>query len=149
MYTGLLHSHILLRYFVLAMLVVVIVMAFSGLMGKRSFGKWDDKAGLYLLIFTHLQLLVGLLLYFLNLGGYSENRFVIFSSETMSNPGIRYWTVEHVFTMVIVVTLITIARISSKKLPTDQARHKRLLILNAVALVLIIATIVMSGRDLI
>lgn len=142
MYTGLLHSHILLRYFVLAMLVVVIVMAFSGLMGKRSFGKWDDKAGLYLLIFTHLQLLVGFVLYFVS-------PFVKFGSDTMSDKITRYWTVEHVFTMVIAVTLITIARISSKKLANDQARHKRLLILNAVALLLIIATIVMSGRDLI
>lgn len=142
MYTGLLHSHTILRYFILVMLLVVIAMAFSGLLGKRPFGKWDNKAGLYLLIFTHLQLLVGIVLYFVS-------PFVKFGSDTMSDKVTRYWTVEHVFTMVIVVTLITIARISSKKLPTDQARHKRLLILNTVALVLIIATIVMSGRDLI
>lgn len=142
MYTGLLHSHTILRYFILVMLLVVIAMAFSGLLGKRPFGKWDNKAGLYLLIFTHLQLLVGIVLYFVS-------PFVKFGSDTMSDKVTRYWTVEHVFTMVIVVTLITIARISSKKLPTDQARHKRLLILNAVVLVLIIATIVMSGRDLI
>lgn len=142
MYTGLLHSHILLRYFVLAMLVVVIVLAFSGLTGKRSFGKWDDKAGLYLLIFTHLQLLVGFVLYFVS-------PFVKFGSETMSDKVTRYWTVEHVFTMLIAIALITIARISSKKLPIDQARHKRLLILNAVALLLIVATILMSGRNLI
>lgn len=142
MYTGLLHSHTILRYFILVMLLVVIAMAFSGLLGKRPFGKWDNKAGLYLLIFTHLQLLVGIVLYFVS-------PFVKFGIDTMSDKVTRYWTVEHVFTMVIVVTLITIARISSKKLPTDQARHKRLLILNTVALVLIIATIVMSGRDLI
>lgn len=141
MYTGLLHSHIVLRYFIFVMLVLVIAMALSGVMGKRAFGKWDDKAGLYLLIFTHLQLLVGLVLYFVS-------PFVKFGSDTMSDKVTRYWTVEHIFTMVIAVALITIGRITSKKLATDQARHKRLLILNTVALILIVATIVMSGRKL-
>jgi hypothetical protein len=50
--------------------------------------------------------------------------------------------------MLIAVVLITVARATSKRLPTDQAKHKRLLILNTIALVIIIATVLLSDRSL-
>jgi len=53
---------------------------------------------------------------------------------------------EHGGTMIIAVILITVARVTSKKLSTDAAKHKRLLILNSLALILILLTISMSGR---
>ncbi len=141
MYTGLLHSHSLLRYFILIALVVVIIKALMGLINKQPYGKWDNKLGLYLFIFTHMQLLIGLILYFVS-------PFVKFGSETMSDKITRYWTVEHIMTMIIVVVLITMARITTKKLSSDQQKHKRMFIFNAIALALIIATIMMSGRPL-
>jgi len=142
MYQGLLHTHILLRYFIFIMLVVVIVMALVGLVNKKPYGKLHDKFGLYLLIFTHLQLVAGLILYFVS-------PFVKFSSGTMKDGTLRYWTVEHITGMLIAVALITVGRISTKKLPTDTAKHKRTLILNGVALFLIIAIIYMSGRPIV
>lgn len=141
MYQGLLHTHILLRYFIFIMLIVVIGMALIGLINKKPYGNLDNRLGLYLLIFTHLQLVAGLILYFVS-------PFVKFSGETMKEPSLRYWTVEHITGMLIAVALITVARISSKKLPTATAKHKRLLILNGVALLVIIAIIYMSGRPI-
>jgi hypothetical protein len=64
----------------------------------------------------------------------------------MSDKMTRYWTVEHVFMMIVVVALITIARTTSKRMPTDLARHRRLAIFNIIALILIIATLAMSDR---
>lgn len=141
MYTGLLHTHSLLRYFVLIALLVVIFQAIAGLAGKKPFGKWNDKASLYLLIFTHLQLLAGFVLYFI-----SDK--VHFTSETMKTKGLRYWAVEHVVGMLIAVVLITVARITSKKMTLDQDKHKRLLIFNGIALLLIIGTIVHGGMSI-
>lgn len=141
MYTGLFHTHSLLRYFILIALVVVIVKAVLGLISKQPYGKWDNKLGLYLFIFTHMQLLIGLVLYFVS-------PFVKFGSETMSDKTTRYWTVEHITMMLIAVVLITLARITSKRMTDDSAKHKRMLIFNALALILIIATITMSGRRL-
>ncbi|HOX82877.1 MAG TPA: cytochrome B [Chryseolinea sp.] len=141
MYTGLHHSHILLRYFVLIMLVVVIAMSLIGLVTKKPFGKLNDKFSLYLLIFTHLQLLVGLILYFVS-------PKVQFSADTMKNASLRYWAVEHIVGMLVAIALITVARISSKKLTQDSAKHMRLLVLNGVALILIIAIIFHSGRPI-
>jgi uncharacterized membrane protein len=142
MYTGLLHTHSLLRYFILIALVVVILKALLGLINKQPYGKWDNKLGLYLFIFTHMQLLAGLILYFVS-------PFVKFGSETMSDKTTRYWTVEHVFAMLIAVVLITLARSTSKRMKDDTLKHKRMLIFNTIALVVIIATIMMSGRKLI
>ncbi len=141
MYTGLFHTHSLLRYFILIALVVVIVKAVLGLMNKQPYGKLDNKLGLYLFIFTHMQLLIGLILYFVS-------PFVRFGSDTMSDKTTRYWTVEHITTMLIAVVLITLARTTSKRMADDSAKHKRMLIFNSLALVIIIATIMMSGRRL-
>jgi len=62
-------------------------------------------------------------------------------ASAMKDPIIRYWTVEHISLMIIAVILITIARISMKKLKTDTAKHKRLFFLNIVALIFILAAI--------
>ncbi len=138
MYTGLVHTHSLLRYFVLIALIVVIVKALIGLMTKRPFGKWDNKFSLYLLIFTHLQLVIGLVLYFV-----SDK--VQFGSETMKNAGLRYWAVEHITAMLVAVVLITVARISMKRLPIDAAKHRRLFIFNSAALLLFISMLWHGG----
>jgi uncharacterized membrane protein len=142
MYTGLLHTHSLLRYFILIALVVVIIKAVIGLINKQPYGKWDNKLGLYLFIFTHMQLLAGLILYFVS-------PFVKFGSETMSDKATRYWTVEHITAMLIAVVLITLARSTSKRMSDDAGKHKRMLIFNTIALVIIVGTIMMSGRKLI
>lgn len=142
---GLIHTHSLLRYFILIALVIVIVNSLMGMMNKKPFGKWDNKFSLYLLIFTHMQLIVGLIVYIWNL---TSERLVMFNSEGMKNATIRYWTVEHIFLMIAAVALITIARVSSKKLADDTAKHKRLFILNTIALIVIVGTILMSDRGL-
>ena len=146
MYTGLLHTHSLLRYLILIALPVVIIKAIVGLTNKQPFTKLDNKLSLYLFIFTHTQLLVGLIMYFMNLSGSSERQLVYFGSETMSNPGVRYWTVEHIFGMLVAVVLITLARTTSKRMTDDAAKHKRMFIFNFVALVVIVTMIFLSGR---
>jgi hypothetical protein len=50
--------------------------------------------------------------------------------------------------MLIAVGLITIARSTSKKLPDPGAKHLRLFLLNTIALLIIVAAILMSGRKL-
>ncbi len=142
MYTGLLHTHSLLRYFVLLALVVVIVKSLMGLINRQPYGKLDNRLGLYLFIFTHMQLLIGLILYFVS-------PFVKFGSETMSDKTTRYWSVEHLTAMLIAIVLITLARTTSKRMTDDSAKHKRMLIFNSIALIVIIGTIMMSGRKLV
>jgi uncharacterized membrane protein len=141
MYLGLTHLHSTLRYVVLILLLVVIVKSLRGWLNKSKFESLDNKLSLWLLIATHLQLLGGLLLYFVS-------PFVQFNASTMKDATTRYWTVEHFTMMILAIILITIARISHKKLASDEAKHKRLFTLNVVALVIIVAAILQSGRGL-
>src|SRR6188768_3272893 len=142
MYPGLLHSHSYLRYAVLALLIVVIVASLSGWLGKKPYTGTNNKLSLSLLIATHLQFLLGLLLYFVS-------PFVQFNSSTMKDAASRYWTVEHVSMMIIAVVLITVARSTAKKMAADESKHKRLFIFNSIALIIILAAITMSGRGII
>ncbi len=139
MYAGLLHTHSFLRFLVLILLLIVIVNSFLGMSGKKPFGKVDNLLGLSLFSVTHTQLILGILLYF-------QSSFVKFGGETMKDANMRYWTVEHITLMLVSITLITMARITSKKMPDDAAKHKRMLVFNAIALVLILMAIAMSKR---
>lgn len=133
--------HSITRYLVLIGLLGVIVQSLVGLTQNKPYGKLENKAGLYLFIFTHTQLLLGLILYFVSPAGLSN-----FSGEAMKEASARYWLVEHGAIMLIAIVLITMARITSKKMSSDSDKHKRLLIFNSIALVLIILGIYMSGR---
>ena len=141
MYTGLLHTHTFLRYLILIGLLVVIIKAIIGLSNKQPYTNLDNKLSLFLFIFTHTQLLVGLILYFVS-------PFVKFGSDTMSDKTTRYWTVEHIVGMLAAVVLITLARSTAKRMPDDASKHKRMFIFNFVALVVILTMIFLSGRPM-
>lgn len=139
MYTGLLHTHSLLRYLVLIFLLAVIVNSFLGFSNKKTFGRMDNMLGLTLFSVTHTQFLVGVLLFFVS-------PFVQFNGGAMKDPSLRYWTTEHNLIMLIAITMITLARITAKKMSDDTVKHKRMLIYNSIALVLILVAIAMSKR---
>src|SRR5690606_11287018 len=131
------HSYV--RYAVFILLAVVVIVSFVGWLGKKHYTGTDDKLSLSLFMATHIQLTLGLVLYFVS-------PFVQFSSSTMKEKMLRYWTMEHILIMVIAVTLITMARVSAKKMTSSGAKHKRLFIFNLIALLLVMVGIHMSGR---
>jgi hypothetical protein len=139
MYSTFLLLHSVARYFVLILIIVLILKSLAGWMTRSVYTPADNKISLFTLIFAHTQFLLGVILYFVS-------PFVTFSSETMKDPFMRYWTVEHITIMLIAIVLITVARSTSKKLTDGVARHRRLFILNAIALVLIMTGIFLSGR---
>jgi hypothetical protein len=142
MYPGLLQTHSVLRYLILIFLVIVIIQSLSGLISKRSYSSMDNRVGLFLFILTHTQLLAGIVLYFVS-------PFVQFSGAAMREPSSRYWLVEHNTAMLAAIVLITLARTTSKKMSAPAAKHKRMFIFNSIALIVILVTIWLSGRDII
>ena len=139
MYPSLLLLHSALRYLVLLFLLIVIIRSYMGWQKKDAYSSGDNKLSLFLFIFTHTQLLAGLLLYFVS-------PMVVFSGTSMKDSMLRYWLVEHNTMMLIAIVLITMARITAKKLADPVAKHKRLFIFNVIALFIIVAAIAMSGR---
>ena len=134
MVTGFKHLHSANRYILLALLLLVIITSFQKWKGKKEYTKQDDKLNLFAFIFTHIQLLLGLGLYF-------TSDWVRFDDTTMSSPLIRFFTVEHIFGMLVAITLITLGRIKGKKITDSVRRHKLTFWYFFIGLVIILATI--------
>lgn len=137
MYTALLHSHNLIRWILLILLIFVLFRAWTGWLGKGSYQKIDKITGGILVGFTHLQLIVGLLLYFV----YSQITQAAFQDmgAAMKDPNLRFYAVEHILTMIIAVVLIQLGRTFSKKAATDVEKHKKVAVYTTIALLLILS----------
>ncbi len=139
MYTGLLHAHNGFRWLVLLALVVSVVLAISGWLGKREWKKTDNLFNLILVIFTDLQFLVGLVLYAF-VSPITKTAFQNFGAA-MKNPDLRFYAVEHILLMVVALVLIHIGRSKSKKASSSVKKHRTAAIFYTLSLVLILAGI--------
>ena len=145
MLTGLLHVHSLLRYVLLILLLISIVKAYSGWGGKKSYSPGDRKLALFTVISAHLQLVIGLVLYFI-----SPNVKVALAnmSEAMKNPELRFWAVEHIAMMLIAIILITIGSARAKRAATDEGKHKQIAIFFLLALLVIFIAIPWPWKEI-
>jgi hypothetical protein len=137
-FTGLLHIHSLLRYILLLLLVISIVKAFNGWGLKKLYTPADRKLALLTVITAHLQLVVGIVLYFIS---PTVKTALSNMSEAMQNTILRFWAVEHFFMMLVAITLITIGSIRAKKVAPDEMRHKQIAIFFLIALAVIFIAI--------
>lgn len=130
----LLQIHSYLRYLILALMIIVIIKSLIGWLSKGNFTALDNQLSLTLASSVHIQLLLGLLLYFMS-------GKVSFSNGAMSNGWTRYWTVEHLVMMIIAIVLITIGRARMKRSNSDLQKFKVLTITNLIALVVVVIAI--------
>lgn len=138
MLTGLLHTHSLLRYILLALILIAIFKSFSGWFGKKQYLPGDKKVALFTLITAHLQLVLGLVLYFISpmvQTGLSDMGFA------MKDPSLRFWAVEHISMMIIAIILITVGYSTAKRGKDDEAKHKKIAIFYTLALIVIFIAI--------
>ncbi|MGB3780148.1 MAG: cytochrome B [Tunicatimonas sp.] len=139
MYTGLLHAHSGLRYIVIALLLVAIGQAFVGWFGTdKHFTEGNRKIALFALISVHVQLIIGLVLYFISPVVESALSDM---SAAMKDPVLRFWAVEHISTMIIGIVLITIGYSTAKRAVTDKAKFTRIALFYLVGFVLIVSMI--------
>ncbi|MFN1835994.1 cytochrome B [Balneola sp. MJW-20] len=141
MYNGLVHAHSGLRWIVLVLLVWAIVKAVSGWTGKRDFKKSDRLSALFALIFTHIQLLLGLGLYFIS-------PKVSFESGFMSDSVLRFYTIEHMSLMLLAIILITVGFSAHKRMQGSIAKFKKIAIFYGIGLLLILISIPWPFRAL-
>jgi len=125
-------------YLVLIVLVLAVVNAIIGFVKKREFSDKDLRIGLFTLIFSHIQLLIGLGWYF------SSPYFKALKtngSEVMGDSATRLLAVEHPIMMIIALVLITIGWSKHKKKTEDASKFKTFVVFYGIALVLILARI--------
>ncbi|MBS4056573.1 MAG: hypothetical protein KGZ82_04565 [Bacteroidales bacterium] len=119
MYTILKHSHAGLRWIVLLIFIATLLLLF-----KQAFGN-DRKTGkpktfsLLTMIGLHIQLLIGLILYFIS-------PKVVFAATSMKDSLLRFYLVEHVSMMVIAIGLVTYGYVAlAKKTEVHSAGRKQ------------------------
>ena len=129
-------------YLVLVILIVAVVNAFIGLTQKKEFKNKDLRIGLFTLIVSHIQLLIGLGWYF------SSPWYKLLkedASAVMSDKAVRLLAVEHPIMMLLAIVLITIGWSKHKKKTTDTAKFKTFTIFYGIGLLLILSRIPWSN----
>ncbi|AEE51064.1 MAG TPA: cytochrome B [Haliscomenobacter sp.] len=134
MYPMLLHSHSGLRWVVLLLLLAAIFNAGTKMGGKASYTDRDKKLGLFALIFSHLQLVIGFILYFVS-------PKVVAMGDAMGDKVLRFFAVEHLTIMIIGIALITIGYSRAKRKSGDAAKFKTTFWFYALGLLAILAGI--------
>src|SRR5699024_5011517 len=137
MYSAVLHTHSFWAYLVLIVLVVTIINSIIGLVGKKEFIAKDFRLALFSLIVTHIQLLLGLILWFVSPMGLKA----ITNSgmgEVMKNSVLRLNAVEHPMMMIIAVILITIGFSKHKKKLVSNQKFKTIVIFYLLTLIVIL-----------
>lgn len=126
-------------YLVLLVLVIAVVNSIIKKVGKKEYGPRDFRIALFALIVSHIQLLLGFILYFVS------PRFSLFSEsgmgEIMKNSVDRLYLVEHPLVNIIAIVLITIGYSKHKKKLISDAKFKTLSVFYTLALILFLSRI--------
>ncbi len=121
-------------YLALLLLIVAVVNSAIGMTSKKEFTAKDRKIALFGLIATHIQLVVGLVLYFVSPLGLA-------SFGQMAESDVRIPSMEHPFLNLIAIVLITIGWSKHKKATTNEAKFKSITIFYGLGLLLILSRI--------
>ncbi|BAO75384.1 hypothetical protein WPG_1154 [Winogradskyella sp. PG-2] len=133
-----LHSY--WAYLVLVVLILATVNALIKFFGDKEFDAKDFRISLFALITMHIQLLLGIILFF------TKDYFTTINEmggmgEVMKNAVMRSNIIEHPLTMIIAVALVTIGYSKHKKKLVSKPKFKILAIFYTLALVLVLAKI--------
>lgn len=136
-----LHSY--WAYLVLIVLIIAVVNAIAKSVGKKEYSPKDFRISLFTLIVSHIQLLIGLLLYFVSprLALFSEVGMGAIMKDSIN----RLYLVEHPLINIIVVAIITIGYSKHKKKLTSAPKLKTIAIFYTIALVLLVSRIPWSA----
>lgn len=126
-------------YLVLALLIIATVNAIIGFTQKKDFKDRDLRISLFTLIFTHIQLLIGLGWYFMS-PSYKALKEVGMG-EAMGNSSLRLLSVEHPLMMLIGIVFITIGWTKHKKQTTDNGKFKTIAVFYGLGLLFILSRI--------
>lgn len=139
MYETVLFIHSYWAYLLLLILIVASVNSLVGYFSNKEYGATNFRIALFTLIVAHIQLLIGLVLYFVS------PYFRMFGEEgmgaVMKDSVLRLYLVEHPLMMIIAVVLITMGYSKHKTKLTSKPKFKMLAIFYTLALVFVLSRI--------
>ena len=126
-------------YLVLTVLIIASVNAIVGYVSNKEYGATNFRIALFTLITSHIQLLIGIVLYFTTpyFRAFSE----VGMGGVMKDSVLRLYNVEHPIIMILAVVLITMGYSKHKGKLTSHPKFKLLAIFYTLALILMLSRI--------
>jgi hypothetical protein len=142
LYTFTLLLHSWNRWLILVGGIIVLFSAIKGLSAKADYSPFQKKWSLIFLSSLHLQLLVGLIMYFF----LSPDTLAAMSNfgAAMKNPELRFFAVEHAFVNIIAIAFAQAGSILVKRTIDSAVKNRRTLIFTGIAFILILSMIPMG-----
>ena len=138
MYPILVALHSWIRWLVLISLIYAIYRACRGWFGGKRFSRHDNAVRHTSATIAHVQLLIGLTLYFISpLVQYFLHNFKTAVHERQA----RFFGMEHITIMLIGITVITIGSAKAKRRLTDRRKFRTWAIWYIIGLLLILSSI--------
>ncbi len=138
MYQTLTFYHSLVRWLVLASLIVAIYRAYKGYKLKLHFTKTDNVVRHWTATIAHIQLILGIVL-------YSQSPVISYFwtnfREAVHNIDITFFGLIHSILMLMAITLITIGSALAKRKQTDDQKFKTMLVWFSISLIIIFIAI--------
>ena len=126
-------------YITLLILIIAVVNAIIGVTSNKEFQEKDLRIPLFALIIAHIQLLIGLVAYFMSA------QFAFLKEHgmgaAMKDPEIRLVVMEHPLMMILAVILITVGFSKHKNKSTDKEKFKTIAVYYGIALVFVLSRI--------
>ncbi|WP_235942678.1 hypothetical protein, partial [Salinimicrobium oceani] len=130
-------------YLVLLVLIISVILSLVGLTSKKDYGATDFRLALFTLIVSHIQLLIGIVLYFV--APWFKAFGEVGMGGVMKDSTLRLYLVEHPLIMIISVILITVGYSKHKKKLTSRPKFKTLAIFYTLALIFMLSRIPWSS----
>ena len=140
MYSTVQFIHSYLAYLVIFVVLIATINALAGYLGKKEYGPKDFRLALFALIATHIQFLIGLVLYFVSPLGLQNIR-ANGMGEVMGNSLYRLYAVEHPLVMILTVVFITIGYSKHKKKLVSTPKFKMLAVFYTIGLLFLLSRI--------
>jgi NADH:ubiquinone oxidoreductase subunit 2 (subunit N) len=132
MYETIKNVHSILAYAALGLLLLASFNAIFGLSSKKLFKDKDLRLSLFTLIICHIQLLIGLVLYFVSPLGADQ-------LGNMKDAAMRLTSLEHPLINIIALALITIGWSKHKKEESNNGKFKKIAVFYTLGLLLILS----------
>jgi len=136
MYPFVLAVHNIVRWVALILAILAVVRAFIGWLGKRDWTDRDRKIGVFFTSAMDVQLLLGLLLYFL-LSPLTTAALRNFGAA-MGNDVSRFFALEHALYMILAVVFAHLGSAFSKRADEPMKKHRTAAIWFGLSLIIIL-----------
>ncbi len=146
MYSTLLALHSWVRWLVLISLLLALFYAYRGWFRNKPFTKTDNTIRNIATSFAHIQILLGLGLYYISpITTYFLNYF----HEAVHQREFRFFGMEHSSVMFIALVIITIGSGKAKRHSSDKQKFKIMAIWFTIGFILILSSIPWSFSPLV